>query len=140
MNLPEKIEKMINDFIKYFGENNLPSEKEVLEKLKSLDKLPNSIEDVYIKIFLEKLKDQLQRKYPLKTFIIKDNKVIDMHTKAIRIVVDDIEKYINKVESQYYNADNIINIIYSYMKKAGINITLLDIENLKEEISKEITS
>lgn len=140
MNLPEKIEKMINDFIRYFGENNLPSEKEVLEELKSLDKLPNSIEDVYMKIFFEKLKDQLQRKYPLKTFIIKDNKVIDMHTKAIRIVVDDIEKYINKVESQYYSADNIINIIYSYMKKAGIDITLLDIENLKEEISKEITS
>lgn len=142
MKLPEKTEKMVNDFIKYFGENNLPSEKEILEKLKTLDQLPNSIEDVYIEIFLEKLKDQLQKKYPLKTFVIKDDKVseiMDIHITTIRIVINDIEEYVNKIESQYYTADNIVNIVCSYIEKAGIDITLLDIKNLREEISREIT-
>ena len=141
MKLPEKTEKMVDDFIKYFGEDKLPSEKEILKKLKTLDKLPNSIEDVYIEIFLKKLKDQLQKKYPLKTFVIKDNKiseVIDIHITTIRIVINDIDEYIGKIESQYYTADNIINIICSYMEKAGINIALLDMKKLKEEISREI--
>lgn len=141
MKLPEKTEKMVDDFIKYFGEDKLPSEKEILEKIKTLDKLPNSIEDVYIEIFLEKLKDQLQKKYPLKTFVIKDNKiseVIDIHITTIRIVINDIDEYIGKIESQYYTADNIINIICSYMEKAGIDIALLDMKKLKEEISREI--
>lgn len=44
MKLPEQTQKMVDDFIKYFGEDNLPSEKEILEKIKTLDKLPNSIE------------------------------------------------------------------------------------------------
>lgn len=141
MKLPEKTEKMVDDFIKYFGEDKLPSEKEILEKIKTLDKLPNSIEDVYIEIFLEKLKDQLQKKYPLKTFVIKDNKiseVIDIHITTIRIVINDIDEYIGKIESQYYTADNIINIICSYMEKAGIDIALLDMKKLKEEISRGI--
>lgn len=141
MKLPEKTEKMVDDFIKYFGKDKLPSEKEILEKIKTLDKLPNSIEDVYIEIFLEKLKDQLQKKYPLKTFVIKDNKiseVIDIHITTIRIVINDIDEYIGKIESQYYTADNIINIICSYMEKAGIDIALLDMKKLKEEISREI--
>lgn len=141
MRLPEKTEKMVDDFIKYFGEDKLPSEKEILEKIKTLDQLPNSIEDVYTEIFLEKLKDQLQKKYPLKTFVIKDNKiseVIDIHITTIRIVINDIDEYIGKIETQYYTADNIINIICSYMAKADIDITLLDLNKLKEEISKEI--
>lgn len=141
MRLSERTEKMVDDFIKYFGEDKLPSEKEILEKLKTLDKLPNSIEDVYTDIFLEKLKDQLQKKYPLKTFVIKDNKiseVIDIHITTIRIVINDIDEYIGKIETQYYTADNIINIICSYMAKADIDITLLDLNKLKEEISKEI--
>ena len=141
MKLPEQTQKMVDDFIKYFGEDKLPSEKEILEKIKTLDKLPNSIEDVYIEIFLEKLKDQLQKKYPLKTFVIKDNKiseVIDIHITTIRIVINDIDEYIGKIESQYYTADNIINIICSYMEKAGIDIALLDMKKLKEEISREI--
>lgn len=143
MKLPEKTEKMVDDFIKYFGEDKLPSEKEILEKIKTLDKLPNSIEDVYIEIFLEKLKDQLQKKYPLKTFVIKDNKiseVIDIHITTIRIVINDIDEYIGKIESQYYTADNIINIICSYMEKAGIDIELLDMKKIKEEISREIVA
>lgn len=141
MRLPEKTEKMVDDFIKYFGEDKLPSEKEILEKIKTLDQLLNSIEDVYTEIFLEKLKDQLQKKYPLKTFVIKDNKiseVIDIHITTIRIVINDIDEYIGKIETQYYTADNIINIICSYMAKADIDITLLDLNKLKEEISKEI--
>lgn len=141
MKLPEQTQKMVYDFIKYFGEDKLPSEKEVLEKLKTLDQLPNSIEDIYIEIFLEKLKDQLQKKYPLKTFIIKDDKIsdiMDIRITTIRIVINDIDEYIGKIESQYYTADNIINIICSYMEKAGIDMTLLDVEKLKEEISREI--
>lgn len=47
MRLSERTEKMVDDFIKYFGEDKLPSEKEILEKIKTLDKLPNSIEDIY---------------------------------------------------------------------------------------------
>lgn len=143
MKLPEKTEKMVDDFIKYFGEDKLPSEKEILGKIKTLDKLPNSIEDVYIEIFLEKLKDQLQKKYPLKTFVIKDNKiseVIDIHITTIRIVINDIDEYIGKIESRYYTADNIINIICSYMEKAGIDIELLDMKKIKEEISREIVA
>lgn len=143
MKLPEQTQKMVNDFIKYFGEDNLPSEKEILEKIKTLDRLPNSIEDIYTEIFLEKLKDQLQKKYPLKTFVIKDNKiseVIDIHITTIRIVINDIDEYIGKIESQYYTADNIINIICSYMEKAGIDIELLDMKKIKEEISREIVA
>ena len=144
MKLPEKTEKMVDDFIKYFGEDKLPSEKEILEKLKTLDKLPNSIEDVYTDIFLEKLKDQLQKKYPLKTFVIKEDKkiseIIDIHFTTIRIVINDVEEYMNKIKSQYYTADNIVNIVCSYIEKAGMDIALLDVEKLKEEISREIAS
>lgn len=144
MRLSERTEKMVDDFIKYFGEDKLPSEKEILEKLKTLDKLPNSIEDVYTDIFLEKLKDQLQKKYPLKTFVIKEDKkiseIIDIHFTTIRIVINDVEEYMNKIKSQYYTADNIVNIVCSYIEKAGMDIALLDVEKLKEEISREIAS
>ena len=141
MKLPENIEKMVNDFIRYFGENKLPTEKEILEEIKSLDKLPNSIEDVYIKIFLEKLKNELQKKYPSKTFIIRDGKIseiIDINITTIRIVINDIEEYINKIEIQYHTADNIVNIMKSHLEKANIDPTPLDIDRLKEEISREI--
>ena len=142
MKLPEQTQKMVDDFIKYFGEDNLPSEKEILEKIKTLDKLPNSIEDVYTEIFLKKLKNQMQKKYPLKTFVIKDDKkiseIIDIYVTTMRIVINDIEEYVNKIESQYYTADNIVNIVCSYIEKAGIDITLLDLNKLKEEISREI--
>lgn len=142
MKLPEQTQKMVDDFIKYFGEDNLPSEKEILEKIKTLDKLPNSIENVYTEIFLKKLKDQMQKKYPLKTFVIKDDKkiseIIDIHVTTMRIVINDIEEYVNKIESQYYTVDNIVNIVCSYIEKAGIDITLLDLNKLKEEISREI--
>ena len=142
MKLPEQTQKMVDDFIKYFGEDNLPSEKEILEKIKTLDKLPNSIEDVYTEIFLKKLKNQMQKKYPLKTFVIKDDKkiseIIDIYVTTMRIVINDIEEYVNKIESQYYTADNIVNIVCSYIEKAGIDITFLDLNKLKEEISREI--
>ena len=63
-----------------------------------------------------------------------------MHITTIRIVINDIDEYIGKIESQYYTADNIINIICSYMEKASIDIALLDMKKLKEEISREIAS
>lgn len=141
MELNKQTKKMVDDFAKVFGEEGLPSEKEILEEIKSLEKLPDSIEDIYTKIFLIKLKNELQKKYPLKIFVIKNDKIseiIDTGITIIRIIIDDLDEYINTVESKYDTTDDIINIIYAHMKEANIDTTPLNIEKLKEEISKTL--
>lgn len=141
MKLNEQTEKMVNDFVKHFGEENLPTEKEILDELKSLEKLPDSIEDIYTKIFLRKLKNELQKKYPLKSFVIKNEKIseiIDINITTIRIIINDVEEYINSTESKYDTTEDIIKIMYSHMKETNIDTTLLNVEKLKEEISKRL--
>lgn len=105
MELGLYLDRINDEFITYFGEDNLPTEEELLDKLKKgLKYPPDSIKPAYEDLILEKIKIKLEERYPYKKFSKTKNKLfeLDKYGRKIKDIVY-LREYIELTSFLYSN-------------------------------------